>query len=139
MDEVEAQSAATAAAELGAETSAEEDEDDSFGNDFSDMDLKSGPADMTDEIDLSDFALAEDETDADDLFDLEPALGGANTEHDEIFVAEGEDAPAAKLDLARAYIDMEDFDSARSILEDVAETGNDAQRREADALLTTLL
>ncbi|MGB0323680.1 MAG: FimV/HubP family polar landmark protein, partial [Luminiphilus sp.] len=30
-------------------------------------------------------------------------------------------------------------DSARSILEDVVETGNDAQRREADALLTTLL
>ena len=145
MDEVEAQSAAPAATELAAETSVEEDEDDSFAIDFSDMDLKSGPADMTDEIDLSDFALAEDETDADanadadDLFELEPALGGANTEHDEIFVAEGEDAPAAKLDLARAYIDMEDFDSARSILEDVAETGNDAQRREADALLTTLL
>jgi FimV-like protein len=34
---------------------------------------------------------------------------------------------------------MEDFDSARGILEDVARTGDDAQRREAEALLTTLL
>ncbi len=121
----------------------EDAEDDAYSLDFSDMDLKSGPADMTDEIDLSDFALAEDESDDDadvsDLFELESAPSASDAEHDEIFVAEGEDAPAAKLDLARAYIDMEDFDSARSILEDVVETGNDAQRREADALLTTLL
>jgi pilus assembly protein FimV len=121
----------------------EDAEDDSDSLDFSDMDLKTGPADMTDEIDLSDFALAEDESDDDadvsDLFELESAPSASDAEHDEIFVAEGEDAPAAKLDLARAYIDMEDFDSARSILEDVVETGNDAQRREADALLTTLL
>ena len=121
----------------------EDEEDDSYSLDFSDMDLKSGPADMTDEIDLSDFAPAEDEADDDvdvsDSFELESAPTASDDEHDEIFVAEGEDAPAAKLDLARAYIDMEDFDSARSILEDVVETGNDAQRREADALLTTLL
>jgi pilus assembly protein FimV len=121
----------------------EDAEDDSDSLDFSDMDLKTGPADMTDEIDLSDFALAEDESDDDadvsDLFELESAPSASDAEHDDIFVAEGEDASAAKLDLARAYIDMEDFDSARSILEDVVETGNDAQRREADALLTTLL
>lgn len=100
-------------------------------------------SDEASEFDLSDFALAEDESggdaDVSDLFELESAPNASDAEHDEIFVAEGEDAPAAKLDLARAYIDMEDFDSARSILEDVVETGNHAQRREADALLTTLL
>lgn len=124
------------------EPSAHTDNDDLDTLDFSNTDLESGPADMADEIDLSDFALADDESaelNADDLFELEPAPAEPAVEHDEIFVAEGEDAPAAKLDLARAYIDMEDFDSARSILEDVVETGNDAQRREADALLTTLL
>jgi pilus assembly protein FimV len=84
--------------------------------------------DLDDALDLSSF---ED-------FDLEPAPA-PGTPEDEIFVADGEDAPAAKLDLARAYIDMEDFDSARGILEDVARTGDDAQRREAEALLTTLL
>lgn len=84
--------------------------------------------DFDDDLDLSDF---ED-------FDLEPAPAPELTGAD-IFVAHGEDAPATKLDLARAYIDMEDFDSARGILEDVASTGSDAQRREAEALLTTLL
>jgi len=128
--------------------------------DLSDLDLESGPSDLSDEIDLSDFevshedqesAVAEESSldldDALDLsgfedFDLEPAPAPApapRTPEDEIFVADGEDAPAAKLDLARAYIDMEDFDSARGILEDVARTGDDAQRREAEALLTTLL
>ena len=128
--------------------------------DLSDLDLESGPSDLSDEIDLSDFevshedqesAVAEESSlDLDDGldlsgfedFDLEPAPAPApapRTPEDEIFVADGEDAPAAKLDLARAYIDMEDFDSARGILEDVARTGDDAQRREAEALLTTLL
>jgi pilus assembly protein FimV len=124
--------------------------------DLSDLDLERGPADLSDEIDLSDFevsyedqesAVAEESSldldDALDLssfedFDLEPAPA-PRTPEDDIFVADGEDAPAAKLDLARAYIDMEDFDSARGILEDVARTGDDAQRREAEALLTTLL
>ena len=140
MDDIESEEAGEAPKVEPHEVS---DEVNERSPDFSGMNLESGPADMTDEIDLSDFALAEDESDkqadTDDLFELEPAPSADQFEHDEIFVAEGEDAPAAKLDLARAYIDMEDFDAARSILEDVVETGSDAQRREADALLTTLL
>ncbi|HKK50368.1 MAG TPA: FimV/HubP family polar landmark protein, partial [Myxococcota bacterium] len=55
--------------------------------------------------------------------------------------AADESAPAemdevgTKLDLARAYIDMGDPDGARSILEEVADEGDEAQREEARQLL----
>jgi pilus assembly protein FimV len=47
----------------------------------------------------------------------------------------GEDEVGTKLDLARAYIDMGDQDSARSILNEVTEEGNEAQQREANDLM----
>jgi len=123
--------------------------------DLSNLNIESGPGDLSDEIDLSEFEVAyedeesavaeRDSLDTDDglnIGDLEDLnfepIPAQDTTDDSIFVAEGEDAPAAKLDLARAYIDMEDFDSARGILEDVASTGDDAQRREAEALLTAI-
>jgi pilus assembly protein FimV len=40
-----------------------------------------------------------------------------------------------KLDLARAYVEMEDADGARSILEEVLNEGNDGQQTEARKLL----
>ncbi|WP_221064055.1 FimV/HubP family polar landmark protein [Methylomagnum ishizawai] len=43
-----------------------------------------------------------------------------------------------KLDLAKAYADMEDEDSAREILMEVATHGNDRQKAEATALLDKL-
>lgn len=43
-----------------------------------------------------------------------------------------------KLDLAKAYADMEDEESAREILQDVAANGNDKQKSEARALLNKL-
>jgi len=43
-----------------------------------------------------------------------------------------------KLDLARAYIDMGDPDGARSILSEVLEEGEEAQRQEAQKLLDDL-
>jgi pilus assembly protein FimV len=43
-----------------------------------------------------------------------------------------------KLDLARAYLDMGDPDGARSILNEVLEEGDTAQRQEARQLLDTL-
>ena len=58
--------------------------------------------------------------------------------------AADESAPAemdevgTKLDLARAYIDMGDPDGARSILEEVAGEGDEAQREEARQLLESL-
>ncbi len=47
----------------------------------------------------------------------------------------GEDEVGTKLDLARAYIDMGDQDSARSILSEVTEEGNEDQQREANDLM----
>lgn len=43
-----------------------------------------------------------------------------------------------KLDLARAYVDMGDPEGARSILGEVMNEGDNAQRQEAQALLDTL-
>ena len=53
----------------------------------------------------------------------------------EISSVAGEDIQASKLDLARAYIDMEDFVSALKILEDVKINGSEAQKTEAQRLL----
>ncbi|WP_298441187.1 FimV/HubP family polar landmark protein [uncultured Ferrimonas sp.] len=44
----------------------------------------------------------------------------------------------AKLDLARAYIEIEDVDSAKALLKEVEAEGNDAQRKEAALLLEQL-
>ena len=43
-----------------------------------------------------------------------------------------------KLDLARAYVDMEDAEGARNILEEVLKEGNDGQQQEAQSLLDKL-
>ncbi len=48
------------------------------------------------------------------------------------------DTVGTKLDLARAYIDMGDSDSARSILEEVIDEGDDARQQEARELLETI-
>jgi len=45
---------------------------------------------------------------------------------------------ATKLDLARAYIEMDDPDGARSILNEVLEEGNDSEKEEAERLLSDL-
>jgi len=48
------------------------------------------------------------------------------------------DEVATKLDLARAYVEMEDPDNAKSILQEVIAEGNDGQRSEAQDILLTL-
>ncbi len=48
------------------------------------------------------------------------------------------DEAATKIDLARAYLEMEDPDAARSILEEVVEEGTAGQRAEARAMLERL-
>ncbi|HID49144.1 MAG TPA: hypothetical protein EYP40_05950, partial [Chromatiales bacterium] len=47
----------------------------------------------------------------------------------------GADEVGTKLDLAKAYIDMGDPDGARSILDEVMDEGNEAQKQEAQQLL----
>ena len=43
-----------------------------------------------------------------------------------------------KIDLAKAYIDMEDFDAAKNIAEEVLEKGNAEQKAEAQAIIDQL-
>lgn len=45
------------------------------------------------------------------------------------------DEAGTKLDLARAYLDMGDADMAKSLLNEVTQQGNDAQKKEAEELL----
>lgn len=47
----------------------------------------------------------------------------------------GADMIGTKLDLARAYIDMEDLEGARGILQEVLEEGSDAQKQEAQEMM----
>ena len=49
-----------------------------------------------------------------------------------------EDEVTTKLDLARAYIDMDDKDSARSILGEVMEEGNSEQKQEAEKIFSQI-
>lgn len=51
---------------------------------------------------------------------------------------EGWDEIELKLDLARAYLDMDDPDAARTILKEVVAEGRDEQRHEAESLLAGL-
>ncbi|MDO6564204.1 FimV/HubP family polar landmark protein [Amphritea sp. 1_MG-2023] len=48
------------------------------------------------------------------------------------------DEVETKLDLARAYIDMEDADGAKDILNEILKEGSDAQKSEAGSLLSSL-
>jgi len=48
------------------------------------------------------------------------------------------DAVGTKLDLAKAYLEMDDADSARELLEEVTREGNPQQRSEAHSLLESL-
>lgn len=70
-----------------------------------------------------------EETDADEE-DLEEIDGWA--------LLEGADELETKLDLARAYIDMEDADGAREILQEIINEGSDQQKQEAGDLLESL-
>jgi pilus assembly protein FimV len=69
--------------------------------------------------------------DIDDL-DLE------NLDNDLDFLS-GTDESETKLDLARAYIDMEDQDGAREILQEVLDEGSDEQKQEATKLMDSLV
>jgi pilus assembly protein FimV len=50
----------------------------------------------------------------------------------------GTDESETKLDLARAYIDMDDQDGAREILQEVLEDGTDQQKQDAGRLMDSL-
>ena len=80
---------------------------------------------------------------------LQAMSSGSSTEVEEVFTGlddvdlggdsgdlfSGADMIGTKLDLARAYIDMDDRDGARGILKEVLEEGSDTQRMEASDLM----
>jgi pilus assembly protein FimV len=94
------------------------------------------------EFDLGDFdfkghtkdleALAETEREEAPEVALEPQGGS------EDFALLTLDELETKLDLARAYVDMEDLEAAREILEEVYARGSEAQKQEAKCLLDKL-
>lgn len=100
--------------------------------------LSSGAEDAADDLDVEldseleallseagDDEVALDAVEDDDAFD------GLN-------LLEGADEVETKLDLARAYIDMEDIDGAKDILQEILKEGSDAQQQEANNLLGSL-
>ncbi len=66
----------------------------------------------------------------------DPVVKQTDTSKDNLDFVSGEDLYASKLDLARAYIDMEDYHSAKKVLIDVLNHGTPAQQAEANRLLS---
>jgi len=62
----------------------------------------------------------------------------AELEEDEFDFLSGNDEASTKLDLARAYIEMDDKEGARDILEEVASEGSDDQKAQAKELMAQL-
>ena len=78
------------------------------------------------------------EAKSNDSWEIEPAaseFGNIDFGLDDSDLLAGTDVVGTKLDLARAYIDMGDNDSARDILTEVIEEGNDQQKQEAKGLV----
>ncbi|MGH1463468.1 MAG: FimV/HubP family polar landmark protein [Neptuniibacter sp.] len=69
--------------------------------------------------------------------------GGASMDEDfdelaGLNLLEGADEVETKLDLARAYMDMEDFDGAKDILQEIVAEGSDEQKAEAESLIQAM-
>ncbi len=116
-----------------------EDDDHSLDFDVSDLGLDTAGSDDTP------AETSEADTGLDfDMGDSEPAVAETATESKDDFGDLNDDAfgevdeVGTKLDLAKAYVDMGDSDGARSILDEVLEEGDDAQKAQAKELLGAL-
>jgi len=90
---------------------------------FAGLDSNSTDDSMSDDDWLTDFSA--------DISSLDEEFG--DLEDSELFSAE--DEVGTKLDLARAYIDMGDNESAKGILDEVVNDGNDDQKKDANELI----
>jgi pilus assembly protein FimV len=97
-------------------------------DDIKEPDAEKTPARPVDDFD--DLAFLPSDDDFSDQMDVED-------DEEFNFATDAEEA-ATKLDLARAYIDMEDPEGAREILEEVLKEGTEEQRVEARDLLGRL-
>jgi pilus assembly protein FimV len=116
--------------------------------DFSKMDHGNFDSDLT----ASDDAIGKRARSEHELDTALQGLGGNLGEGEEVFTGlddvgfgddgddlfSGADMVSTKLDLARAYIDMDDREGARGILSEVLEEGNNSQKQEATELMRKL-
>lgn len=122
-----------------------------FGDFETDLTSEDAPPETESAAEEDNLAVPQDdldtlltESDADtaedgDLQDLADALPGtADLDDDEFDFLSGSDEASTKLDLARAYIEMDDKEGARDILEEVMSEGNDEQQRQAKELMDQL-
>jgi len=123
-----------------------ETDDQAAGDETETSSTDVSPEDSDAEVSLDELTadLAEDDsglTGPDDEASVATeSAAGAGTEPsaEEQAAEDDEDEYRTMLDLARAYIDMGDAESARSALEEVAESGSAAQRSEAQSLLDSI-
>ena len=129
--------AATAGAAVATASSSEEEivlEDESLESDIAhdlEADLDSeldALLSSNDDIELEELAAEEENVSEDEDFD---ELAGLN-------LLEGADEVETKLDLARAYLDMEDLEGAKDILEEIVSEGSEKQKTEAQALIQSI-
>ena len=83
----------------------------------------------------------EDDDKTDQYKDVNVDMGSVNSligNPNMIDVDDEENSVNAKLDLARAYIEIEDQDSARALLKEVQMDGNERQQLEAKNLLKSV-
>ncbi|HIF51081.1 MAG TPA: hypothetical protein EYQ42_06110 [Thiotrichaceae bacterium] len=124
-----------------------------MGDETGDIELDLSVEEEPDAALSMDFDLSLDESIDDDLEGTieipKSALSAAKLENDDedddstVFVPRAaqpeeqsaEDEIATKLDLAKAYVELGDKDSAKTILDEVMADGNDEQRQQAEDLL----
>ena len=112
-----------------------------FDMDLADMENQAAPDQPLDDAanDDTDSGLPESiEFNLDDSADMLAAGSDLDEEDTSEGLLSTMEEVTTKLDLARAYLDMGDPDGARSILGEVMEEGNDAQKNEAEALISKL-
>ena len=122
-----AESPGSAKSEAISETTGFEASDDTEIIEFDNLEIvgdRAEPAASDEHFDLSDG--------------LTPAEDATAQGEEEVLIADDADQMATKLDLARAYLDMGDSESARGMLEEVAGNGSAEQQREAQELLSRI-
>lgn len=132
---------APAAAEVAADTAAQDAELSSDDENLLDFDFAVLADD--EELDAAIDTAAEDDFDdlqfVDDSLLAEKSAQEEESGVDDVleFLADADEA-ATKLDLARAYYEMGDYDGAQEILEEVVREGNEEQIKDAQRLLAKI-
>jgi pilus assembly protein FimV len=120
-----------------------------FDNEQEDFQIKNASAQLNDTsedfVDVDDL-LAESDAmaqmnDSDKELDLNSSLDkflSKEPSEVEAYAADVESDQASNLDLAQVYIDMEDFEAAKELLDEVVRLGNQDQQQEANGLILNI-